>query len=105
MYPQTNNMKLKYHSIVNVAQKKRKNIQIHHGQPVVDISKPEEVTLKDVFDFYIGFPLHSLKRVSSAHKLYSKLTQTQSDLERREIKVPVKAGINKTRTFIIKKGV
>ena len=105
MSPQSNNMKLKYHSLVNLKAKPSKKLLKHYGKPLVVLSKKDEAALKDVFDFYIGFPLHSLKRINAAHSLYSKLTQTQSDIERREVKVPVKAGVNKVRTFIVTKGV
>lgn len=97
-------MRLKYHKIENIKQKPLGRVLKHHGKPLVVLDKNDEVSLEDVFNFYIGFPLHSKKRIASAHRLFSKLTQTKSDVTQTSIAVPVKAGVNKTRSFVVIKG-
>ncbi len=97
-------MRLKYHKIENIKQKPAGKVLKHHGKPLVVLDRKDEISLEDVFNFYIGFPLHSKKRIAAAHRLFGKLTQTKSDVSQTSIALPVKAGINKTRSFVVIKG-
>lgn len=94
-------MKLKYHNIENINKKRKSEVSTHHGQPIVHMSKDDIKTLEDVFNFYIGFPLHSVSKIKKAHKLFGKLSLTKSDLTRSEVAVPVKSGTNKVSRVII----
>lgn len=96
-------MKLKYYNINNIKDKKKSEVNKHHGQPIVVMNKEEVKTLEDIFNFYIGFPLHSINKVKKAHKLFGKLSLTKSDLTRSDVAVPIKEGVNKVSRVIIKK--
>lgn len=99
-----NNMRLKYHKIENIKQKPVGKTLKHHGKPLVILDKNDEISLEDVFNFYIGFPLHSKKRIAAAHRLFGKLTQTKSDITQSSVALPIKAGFNKTRSIVVIKG-
>ena len=76
---------MKRYSIENTKPKKSKDGSV----PVlVLLSKKEKEMLKEVFNFYIFFPLHAnASKYGSAQKLFDKVNMSESTLKSKELKI------------------